>query len=149
MAMSNGWPDLSQLDLQSTTEALHLWSQVVRKIRLSLTPWTNHSWHVPLYVSARGLSTGLIPAGPRAFDMEFDLTGDALIIRDTGGREKHVALTKQSVAIFYANAVLALNDFGIDVHLDPMPCELPEAVPFHSDDVVRAYDGKTARTYWH
>jgi hypothetical protein len=149
MAMSNGWPDLSQLDLQPTTEALHLWSQVVGKIRLSLTPWTNHSWHVPLYVSARGLSTGLIPAGPRAFDMEFDLTADALIIRDTGGREKHVALAKQSVAIFYANAVMALNDFGIDVHLDPMPCELPEAVPFHSDDVVRAYDGKTARTYWH
>jgi hypothetical protein len=148
MAMSNGWPDLSQLDLQPTTEALHLWSQIVGKIRLSLTPWTNHSWHVPLYVSARGLSTGLIPAGPHAFDIAFDLIGDALIIRDTSGREKRVALTKQSVATFYANTVQALNDLGFDIHLDPMPCELPEAVPFHSDDVVRAYDGKTARTYW-
>ncbi len=148
MAISNGWPDLARLDLQPTTGALHLWSQVVGKIRLSLTPWTNHSWHVPLYVSARGLSTGLIPAGPRAFDMEFDLIGDALVIRDSGGRQKHVALTRQSVAAFYAHTVQALNDLGISVHLDPMPCELPEAVPFHSDDMVRAYEGETARTYW-
>jgi len=147
--MSNQWPDLSRLELQPTTEALHLWSQIVGKIRLSLTPWVNHSWHVPLYVSAHGLSTGLIPAGPRGFDMEFDLIGDALIIRDTGGGQKHVALTKQSVAAFYANTVQALEDLGIAVHLDPMPCELPEAVPFHSDDVVRAYDGETARSYWH
>ena len=73
MAMSNGWPDLSQRDLRPTTEALHLWSQVVGKVRLAHTPWTNHSWHVPLYVSARGLATGLIPAGPRAIEMEFDL----------------------------------------------------------------------------
>jgi Family of unknown function (DUF5996) len=146
--MSNQWPDLSQLDLQPTTEALHLWSQIVGKIRLSLTPWTNHSWHVPLYISARGLSTGLIPAGPRAFDIEFDLIGDGLIIRDSNGQEKRVALQQQSVATFYANTVQALDALGIDVHLDPMPCELQQAVPFHVDDVVRAYDGETARTYW-
>ena len=66
MAMSDGWPDLSRLDLQPTTEALQLWSQLVGKIRLSLTPWTNHSWHVPLYVSARGLTTGLIPTARAA-----------------------------------------------------------------------------------
>ena len=146
--MSNGWPDLSRLDLQPTTEALHLWCQVVGKIRLSLTPWTNHSWHVPLYVSARGLSTGLISTGLRAFDIEFDLIDDTLLIRDTGGRQKRVTLTKQSVATFYANAMQALDALGIDVHLDPMPCELPQAVPFHNDNVVRAYDGETARTYW-
>lgn len=146
--ISNGWPDLSQLDLQPTTEALHLWSQVVGKIRLSLTPWTNHSWHVPLYVSARGLATGLIPAGPRAFDIEFDLIDDALIVRETGGGQKRVALTKQSVATFYANTMQALSDLGIDVRLDPIPCELPHAVPFHNDDVVRDYDGETARAFW-
>ena len=130
---------MSQLDLQPTTEALHLWSQIVGKIRLSLTPWINHSWHVPLYVSARGLATGLIPSDPCAFEIEFDLVGDAVIIRDADGQDRHVALTQQSVAVFYTNIMQALNDLGIDVHLDPMPCELPEAVPFHSDDVVRAY----------
>jgi hypothetical protein len=149
MAMSNTWPDLSRLDLQPMTEALHLWSQVVGKIRLSLTPWTNHSWHVPLYVSARGLSTGLIPIGPRAFEIAFDLIGDALIIHDTEGQERRVALVPQSVATFYANVMQALNELDIDVRVSPMPCELPEAVPFHDDDVVRAYDGETARTYWH
>jgi hypothetical protein len=146
--MSNTWPDLSQLDLQPTIEALHLWSQVVGKVRLSLTPWINHSWHVPLYVSARGLSTGLISAGPCAFEMEFDLIGDTLIIRDINGQEKRVALAPQSVANFYANVMQALSDLGITVRLDPVPCELPGAVPFPSDDVVRAYDAETARSYW-
>jgi hypothetical protein len=139
---------LSQINLQPTTEALHLWCQVVGKIRLSLTPWTNHSWHVPLYLSARGLSTGLISTGLCDFEIEFDLIGDALTIRDTSGRQKHVTLTKQSVATFYANTMRALDALGIDVQLDPMPCELPQAVPFHIDDVVRAYNGETARTYW-
>ena len=149
MAVSNGWPDLSRLDLRPTTEALHLWSQVVGKVRLSLTPWINHSWHVALYVSARGLTTGLIPIGLRAFEIEFDLIGDTLTIRDTNGQERRVALVPQSVATFYASTVQALNDLGIDVRLDPMPCELPEAVPFHSDIVVRQYDSETARSYWH
>jgi len=146
--MSNQWPDLSRLDLQPTTDALQLWSQIVGKIRLSRTPWVNHSWHVPLYVSARGLTTGLIPHGARGFDMEFDLIGDALVIRDGSGGQSHVALTKQSVAGFYADTTRALKELGIDVHLDPMPCELPGAVPFHSDTVVRAYDGETARAWW-
>ena len=148
MAISNTWPDLSQLDLQPMTEALHLWSQVVGKIRLSLTPWTNHSWHVPLYVSARGLSTGLIPIGSRAFEIAFDLIGDTLIVHDTDGQERRVALAPQSVAAFYANVMQALNELNVDVRVNPMPCELPEAVPFHDDDVVRAYDGRTARAYW-
>src|ERR1700722_20318045 len=136
MAESDGWPDLSQLDLPPVAEALHLWCQIAGKVRLSLTPWTNHSWHVPLYVSANGLTTGLIPAGPRAFEIEFDLIGDALIIRDTDGLQKQLALTRQSVATFYANTIQALKDLGIDVHIDPMPCELPEAVLFNNDHVV-------------
>jgi hypothetical protein len=146
--MSHQWPDLSRLDLPPTTDALQLWSQIVGKIRLSRTPWVNHSWHVPLYVSARGLSTGLIPNGPRGFDMEFDLIGDALVIRDSGGAQSHVALAKQSVAAFYANVMQALKDLGIDVQLNPMPCELPEVVPFDNDNAVRAYDGDTARAWW-
>ncbi|HYS45243.1 MAG TPA: DUF5996 family protein [Rhizomicrobium sp.] len=146
--MTDGWPNLSQLDLLPTTQALHLWSQVVGKVRLSQTPWINHSWHVPLYVSARGLSTGLIAAGSRAFEMDFDLIGDALVIHDSNGREERVALAPQSVARFYANVMQALNALDLDIRIDPMPCELPDAVPFPSDNAVRAYDGDTARAYW-
>jgi hypothetical protein len=80
--------------------------------------------------------------------MEFDLIGDTLIIRDINGQEKRVALAPQSVANFYANVMQALSDLGITVRLDPVPCELPGAVPFPSDDVVRAYDAETARSYW-
>jgi hypothetical protein len=145
---SNGWPDLSRLDLQPTTDTMHLWCQVVGKIRLMMTPWVNHSWHVPLYVSACGLSTGLIPAGSRSFEMEFDLLQDVMTIRDTEGRGSSVVLEPQSVATFYANTMRALNDLGLEVKLDPMPCELLEALPFHSDVVIRAYDGDTARAYW-
>ena len=147
--MTEPWPDLSQLDLSSSADALHLWTQIAGKVRLSLTPWTNHSWHVPLYVSARGLSTGLIPARPRALELEFDLIGDALIIRDTDGLEKRVPLAPQSVAHFYAAVVQALDEMGHQVNLDPMPCELPDAVPFHSDHAMRAYDGDVARAWWH
>jgi hypothetical protein len=129
-------------------EALHLWSQVAGKVRLSLTPWINHSWHVPLYVSARGLSSGLIPAGPRSFEMVFDFTGEVLVIHDTDGREKQVPLVPQSVATFYNHVMQALGEMDIDVSVDPMPCELPDAVPFHRDDAVRAYDGDIARAYW-
>jgi len=149
MALSNGWPDLSRVDLQQTTEALHLWSQVVGKIRLSFTPWVNHSWHVPLYVSARGLTSGLIPAGLRGFDMEFDFIADVLIIRDTCGQERRVALEQQSVATFYANTLKALKGLEIEVRLNPMPCELPQAVPLDSDVAVRLYNGETARAWWH
>jgi hypothetical protein len=149
MALSNGWPDLSRFELQPTTEALHLWSQVVGKIRLSFTPWINHSWHVPLYVSARGLSTGLIPVGSRGFDMEFDFFADVLIIRETDGQEKHVALTQQSVAAFYANTVEALNGLDIHARLNPIPCELPQAVQFDSDVAVRLYESEAARAWWY
>ena len=148
MTTSNGWPDLLKVELQPTTEALHLWSQVVGKICLSFVPWTNHSWHVALYVSARGLSSGLIPIGTRAFEVELDILGDFLSIRDTDGREKRIALVPQSVATFYANTVQSLNEIGIDVRLNQMPCELPRAVLFHDDNVVRAYNGETARAYW-
>jgi hypothetical protein len=144
----NNWPNLSQLNLLPTIEGLHLWSQLVGKVRLMMTPWVNHSWHVPLYVTARGLSTGLIPAGSRSIEIEFDLIGDALVMRDTEGREMRVALKPQSVATFYGNTIQALREMGLEVQIDPMPCELPNAVPFHSDTIVRLYDGNTAREYW-
>ena len=142
------WPDLSNVAMQPTTDALHLWTQVVGKVRLMMTPWVNHGWHVPLYVSATGLTTGLIPAQDCSFEMEFNLLDDVLIIRDTDGQERAVELEPQSVADFFNAVMQALEEMGIAVDLDPMPCELPGAVPFHMDETMRPYDGEVARTFW-
>src|SRR5882757_5070633 len=143
------WPDLSRLDLQPTIETLHLWSQIAGKVRLMMTPWLNHSWHVPLYVSARGLTTGLIAHTACSIEMEFDLLANFLVIRDTNGGEWRVALKSQSVADVYAGVMRILSSLQIDVQIDPMPCELPGATLFHDDNVVRVYDGDVARTYLH
>jgi hypothetical protein len=143
-----GWPALGGRDLKPTTDALHLWSQVVGKVRLMLTPWINHSWHVPLYLSAVGFGTGLIPAPGRSIALEFDLIAGLLVVRDTSGEVRTVTLEPRSVAGFYADTMAALQQLGLAVRLDPMPCELVEAVPFHADDSVRAYDGEVARAYW-
>jgi hypothetical protein len=151
---AEGWPTLAGIDLQPTIEALHLWSQVVGKTRLMLTPWINHSWHVTLYLSARGLTTGQIHA-PQAnartnvtLDMAFDLIADALVISDTEGRERRIALGPLSVADFHAATMQSLAELGVSVDLHCMPCEIPGAIDFTDDHAPRAYDGAVARRYW-
>ena len=147
-AYENTWPRLTGLDVRATTDTLQLFSQVVGKIRLMTTPWLNHSWHVPLYVSVRGLTTGLIVVGGKALEMEFDLLGDVLVLRNSDGQEVRIPLPDQSVAAFYAATLAALEKLGFAVKIDPMPCELPECVAFPQDHAPRGYDGGTARTYW-
>jgi hypothetical protein len=129
-------------------DALHLWSQVVGKTRLMLTPWINHSWHVTLYASARGLATGPIHAPQSTFEMEFDLIADAVVVRDTVGRERRLALGPQSVADFYAATMRALAEIGVEVDLRCMPCEIPGAIEFTDDHALRAYDSDVARAWW-
>ena len=147
-ATKNAWPRLAGLDVRATTDSLHLFSQVVGKIRLMMTPWINHSWHVPLYLSARGLTTGPIVADGGALEIEFDLLADRLALRNSNGREAQIALSAQTVAGFYAAMIAASETLGFDVTIDPMPCELPECVAFPEDRALRAYDGDTARAYW-
>jgi hypothetical protein len=142
------WPDLSSPSLAPTVEALHLFSQVVGKVRMGLTPWVNHSWHVPFYVSARGWTTGWAPAGQRALDLEFDLFREALILRFEDGQENAIALSGQSVASFYADTLAALESEGVVIRIDEIPCEIPDARPFPHDRDVRPFDGEAARTYW-
>jgi len=146
--MTRAWPDLASIDLAPTIEALHMWSQVVGKVRLMLTPWENHGWHVPLYVSARGLTTGLIPTVGRSFSIEFDFIASRLELHATDGAHAGVALRAQSVRDFYEATMAALTDIGIAVRIDRMPCEIPNAVPFHEDTRPRAYDPDVAATYW-
>src|SRR6202012_3798625 len=143
------WPDLAILDLRPTTDALHLWSQVVGKERLMLTPWINHSWHAAFYLSGRGFTTGPIYAQDgRAFEMEFDLLDDLLRINTADGEARRVKLEVQSVAAFYEATMVALTELGVAVEIRPMPCEIPDAVAFPEDHAPRAYDPDTARAYW-
>jgi hypothetical protein len=145
---NNPWPDLAVFDLRPTTDALHLWSQVVGKVRLMLTPWINHSWHATFYLTARGFTTGPLFADGRAFEMEFDLLSDSLRIDAADGATRRVKLESQSVAGFYEAAMAALAELGIAVNINPMPCEIPDAVVFTEDRAPRLYDPDAARAYW-
>ena len=145
---NNPWPDLAALDLRPTTDALHLWSQVVGKVRLMLTPWINHSWQATFYLSGRGFTTGPIYAGGRAFEIEFDLLNDLLRIDTAAGETRRVKLEVLSVAAFYDATMKALAELGLAVEVHRMPCEIPDAVAFDEDHAPRAYDPEIARAYW-
>lgn len=145
---SQNWPRLDNIDLAPTLETVHLWSQIVGKVRLALTPWENHGWHVPFYLSPRGFVAGLIQAPGLAFTIEFDLIAAALVLRVTTGKERRLALTNGSVATFQRDVADALRDLGVDVMINTMPCELPEAIRFDEDHRERAFDPEVARRYW-
>jgi len=142
------WPDLSLAAWNDTRTTLHLWTQIVGKVRLVLTPWTNHSWHVPLYVTARGLGTSLIPYGGTAFEMEFDFPGSQLMIRTTDGRQGEVALEPRTVADFHRGVMDALRSLDIEVRIHTTPSEIADAIPFEKDEVHGAYDREHALRFW-
>jgi hypothetical protein len=147
-ASKQTWPDLSSPLLGPTTETLQLWTQVVGKVRLACTPWVNHSWHATLYVSARGLTTRLIPHGPVSFELEFDLLASELIIRVSDGGERQVALAPGSLSEFYAEVMDGLAGLGVATTISPTPNEMAEATPFPRDTRQRSYDADVARDYW-
>src|ERR1700692_3271723 len=120
------WPELPTAAWRETYETLHLLTQVVGKVRLARTPWLNHSWHVALYVTARGLTTSPIPDGVRTFQIDFDLIDHVLRISTSDGAQRQFALAGKSVAGFYAAIMAELAGLGIHVTIDEMPNELPE-----------------------
>ncbi len=142
------WPVLSFATLGPTAETLQLWAQIVGKIALARTPWVNHSWHVTLRVSARGLVTPLIPNGDAAFQLEFDLLDHQLVVRTTDGRERRVSLAGETVAGFYAGAMDALEGVGAATRIVARPNEVAEPVPFADDHAPRTYDPAVARDFW-
>jgi hypothetical protein len=142
------WPELRTASWRDTCETLHLWTQIVGKIRLSRTPWLNHSWHVTLYVSARGLTTSPIPDGSRHFEIAFDFIDHVLLISTSDGARRQFALAGQSVASFYASTLAALKGLGIQVQIDEMPNELPEPVKFSEDHRHASYDGDAVRKFF-
>jgi hypothetical protein len=147
-AKTSAWPDLSSPALGPTMETLQLWAQIVGKVRLGQAPWVNHAWQVALYVSARGLTTSLIPHGEVSFELEFDLIAEALVVRVTDGGERRIALAPGRVANFYARVMAALTELGVATAIDPIPNELVEATPFPLDSRWRDYDAEIARDYW-
>jgi hypothetical protein len=142
------WPELPYAEWHETAATLQLWTQVVGKIRLALTPWINHGWHVPLYVTARGLGTSAIPAGGELLEIEFDFIGHRLITRTSQGEERALALRPQSVADFYARMLDLMSDIGVAVTINEMPNEVPDPIPFSQDRTHAAYDAEAAHRFW-
>ncbi len=142
------WPELPYAAWADTAATLQLWTQIVGKIRLARTPWLNHSWHVALYVSARGLTTSPIPDGERTFEIEFDFLDHVLWVRTSDGHFRQVALRPVSVAEFYADVMIALKELGIAVAIRTMPCEIADCIPFEQDTVHASYDAGAAQRFW-
>lgn len=142
------WPELPYAALRPTADTLQLWAQIVGKVRLARTPWVNHGWHVPLYVSARGLTTSLIACEGTSLELELDLLGHALVVRCTDGGEQRIALAARTAADFYAETMQALGALGVPTPIVAVPNELPEAVPFAEDYAPRDYDPAIATAYW-
>ena len=142
------WPDLPYAAWKETCATLHLWTQIVGKVRLALTPWLNHSWHVPLYVTARGLTTLLIHYGQRSFEIAFDFNEHVLDIMTSDGARRRIALEPQTVADFYGVVISALTELDIPVWISELPCEIPGAVPFSRDRAHAAYDAEYAQRFW-
>jgi hypothetical protein len=138
---NDAWPELPYAAWKDTAATLQLWTQIVGKVRLALTPWLNHSWHVTLYVTARGLDTGPMPAGRDVLQIEFDFIDHVLWLRLGDGRYRQVTLQPITVAEFYKETMAALRALGIDVRINEMPNEIADAVRFPDDTLHASYDG--------
>ncbi|HVO89896.1 MAG TPA: DUF5996 family protein [Casimicrobiaceae bacterium] len=142
------WPALPLAEWRETCETLHLYAQVVGKVRLAATPWLNHSWHVPLYVTARGLTTSPIFVDERALEVHFDFVDHRLTMLASDGRRSDLPLVPRTVAEFYDRVGSMLRALDFDVRIGRMPNEIPKAVPFDEDTTHRAYDPEYANRFW-
>jgi hypothetical protein len=142
------WPELPWTRWTPTISTLHMWTQVVGKVRMALAAPLNHWWHVPLYVSSRGLTTSAIPYANRSFQVDFDFVEHQLQIADSDGADFTMALAPMSVARFYADAMAGLRGLGIDVRIWTKPVEVAAAIPFDSDQRHASYDPGHAHAFW-
>ena len=142
------WPSLPLEEWRDTCATLHMWTQIVGKVRLAQTPLVNHWWNVPLYVSARGLTTTAIPYGDISFEMEFDFVDHKLEITCSHGTSATVALEPKSVATFYEETMAALRGLGLEVHIWKMPVEIADPIPFDQDHKHASYDPEYVNRCW-
>lgn len=146
--LANCWPSLPLASWQDTYATLHMWTQIVGKVRLALSPPANHWWHVPLYVNSRGLTTSAIPYRGDAFEVQFDFFQHQLALRTAAGREYVISLAPCSVAEFYVKFMAMLVQAGIEVKIWKMPVEVPGPIPFDQDHAHSAYDREAIERFW-
>jgi hypothetical protein len=142
------WPALPLDGWRQTYATLHRWTQIVGKVRLAGMPWINHSWHVTLYVTARGLTTSAIPYDVKSLQIEFDFLDHQLLVRTSAGESRSLALRPRSVANFYRELMATLREIGVGVVLHPRPNELEDATPFEHDEQHAGYDPDAANRFW-
>ena len=142
------WPTLDWPQWRETAIALQLRAQIIGKVRLALTPWLNHSWHVPLYVSARGLTTSAIPLSERVLEIQFDFLADRVTFTTSDGGERQIPLAPSSIAGFHAAVIAALSDLGVTTSFDGKPSEIAGVPPFAEDHAHRPYDADAVRNFW-
>ncbi len=147
-SQSDAWPDLPLAAWRETYETLHLFTQIVGKVRLAQSPWVNHSWHVTLYVTARGLTTSPIPYGVRTFQIEFDFVDHRLQVLASDGATGGFPLQPQSVAAFYSRLIEEMGKLGIQVSISPKPNEVAEPIRFDQDEIHKAYDREYVNRFW-
>lgn len=142
------WPALPYIGWQDTCTTLHMWMQVVGKIRLAQEPMLNHWWQVPLYVTASGLTTSAMPYQSRSFQIDFDFCHHALVIRTSDPQHREFPLVPMPVAEFYDRTMQMLRDLGIEVNIWTMPVEVADAIPFEKDQQHKSYDADAAQRFW-
>jgi hypothetical protein len=145
---SEAWPTLPLEAWSDTYATLHMWTQIVGKVRLAQSPWMNHSWHVTLYVTARGLTTSPVPYGDRTFQIDFDFVDHQLTVRSSDGRSSRLELQPMSVATFYTSLMAEMEKLELRVHINRTPNEVPDPIPFDQDETHRAYDREYANRFW-
>ena len=145
---AEAWPSLPLEAWSDTCATLHMWTQIVGKIRLAQSPWINHSWHVTLYVTTRGLTTSPIPYGNRTFQIDFDFIAHEVKIQSSEGGVAGFSLRPQSVAAFYRRLQSEMGKLDLHVDINEKPNEIPDPIPFDQDETHKAYDPVYANRFW-
>ena len=145
---ANLWPDIEFNNWKYTLATLHIWAQIVGKIRLRSMPWLNHSWHVTLYVTSKGLSTGSMPYASGIFEIEFNFHHHILTITTSKGADQKVKLFPRTVADFYTELFDKLKQAGVDITIHGAPNEIETAIPFEKDVVHKTYNSEQAQHFW-
>jgi Family of unknown function (DUF5996) len=148
LSNTEAWPSLPLEAWSDTCATVHMWTQIVGKIRLTQSPWINHSWHVTLYVTTRGLTTSPIPYGNRTFQIDFDFIGHEVKIQSSDGGVAGFSLQPQSVAVFYRRLQSEMGKLDLHVNINEKPNEIPDPIPFDQDETHNAYDPEYANRFW-
>jgi hypothetical protein len=147
-AANPAWPALPFNEWKETCATLHMWSQIVGKIRLVQSPWLNHSWHATFYLTARGMTTSPVSCGTRVFQLDFDFIDHLLRIGTSDAMTRTMALRPRSVADFYQELFAHMADLGLPIRIHAKPNEVPDAIPFEQDHVHASYDAEYANRFW-